>query len=187
MFVYNHASGLYRIELKSKSSRFESSPRKEKSSFSPFERDSVTGDTIQTLDPLVPGYKRGRNTFGGKNGWDPLQLCRRRVCIHHMRYTYIRYLYHSENVIPLLLQTKVCLPLPNVPKLVTKHSTEVHFEVKRMSTTSILFSKCLHTSYWVDKRCLYYSGIVLVLILQEIVCWLLKNDKEIHSSTENAK
>ena len=86
MFVYNHASGLYHIEGKSKSSRFEWSPRREKSSFSPLKHDSVTGDTIQTLDPLVPGNKRGENTFGGKNGWATLQFCRPRVYIHHMGY-----------------------------------------------------------------------------------------------------
>ena len=54
---------------------------------------------------------------------------------------------------------------------------KVRFAIIKMSTTSIMSSKCLHTSHGIYIRRLYHSGMSLVLILHE----------RVHLPTQKAK
>ena len=56
------------------------------------------------------------------------------------------------------------LPPQNAKILALNPRIKLHLDVKRMSATSIMTPKCLHTSNVIYERCLYHSGSALVPI-----------------------
>ena len=69
----------------------------------------------------------------------------------------------------LLLHERVRLPPQNTLNLALKLLNGGTFGYKRTSATSIMSSKCSHTLLGKYKKCLYHSGMALVLILHELV------------------
>ena len=97
--------------------------------------------------------------------------------LHTSHRLYIISLYHSGSALVLILHEQVHLLAPNNKNLVVKPLNGGTLGWKRMSDTSIMTSKCLHTFHGSYIRCLYYSGSSLAPILHERVCLPPQNPK----------